>query len=146
MRSKLYLFCKIFEIYKDSSLWKQFLQYCQTFGDTALQSVKQCSKDTPGYIICWIMETCESEGLKLKSSSLNNTEDEVLEAKGHTYSHALKMRAAVSWGFAYKQGVGSNEPWIKTKSGEYQGNPSISHEVGRYMVSLNRRKVNSAIA
>jgi len=77
------------------------------------------------------METFESpEGLA-----------DLQEVKGCTYSHALKMRAALSWEFAYKMGIGSNELWLRTKSGEYQGNPSISHEVGRYMVSLNKRKV-----
>jgi hypothetical protein len=92
--------------------------------------VKDLSKDTPAHIVCWIMETCESE-----------SSDSLPEAKGRTWSHALKMRSAVSWGFAYKLGIGNNEPWLRTRTGEYQGNPSISHEVGRYMVSLNKRKV-----
>jgi hypothetical protein len=92
--------------------------------------VKDLSKDTPAHIVFLIMEACESEG----SGSLP-------EAKGRTWSHALKMRSAVSWGFAYKLGIGSNEPWLRTRTGEFQGNPSISHEVGRYMVSLNKRKV-----
>jgi hypothetical protein len=113
------------------SLWEQFLKYCEGFGDTHLDNMKLLSKDTPSYIVCWIMEACESaEGLA-----------DLPDAKGCTYSHALKMRAALSWAFAYKMGIGTNEPWLKTKSGEYQGNPSISHEVGRYMVSLNKRKV-----
>ena len=67
--------------------------------------MKLLGQDTPSYIVCWIMEACESEG----SADLSDT-------KGHTFSHALKMRAAVSWGFAYKMGIGSNEPWLRTKS------------------------------
>jgi hypothetical protein len=51
-----------------------------------------------------------------------------------TFSHALKMRVC-------KLGIGGSEPWMRMKSGEYQGNPSISREVGRYMVSLNKKKV-----
>jgi hypothetical protein len=93
--------------------------------------VKDLSKDTPAHIVCWIMEACESEG-----------SDSLPEAKGLTWSHALKMRSAVSWGFAYKLGdIGSSDPWVRTRAGDFQGNPSISHEVGRYMVSLNKRKV-----
>ncbi|OXV08709.1 hypothetical protein Egran_03531 [Elaphomyces granulatus] len=78
------------------NLWKQFLKYCEGFGDTHLENMKLLGQDTPSYIVCWIMEACESEG----SADLPDTKD----------SHALKMRAAVNWGFAYKMRIGSNEP------------------------------------
>ena len=95
--------------------------------------MKLLGKDTPTYIVNWIMESCESEATV---ASIGLT-----AGKGCTFNHALKMRAVASWGFAYKLGIGSTEPWMRMRSGEYQGNPSISHEVGRYMVSLNKRKV-----
>ena len=114
-------------------LWKKFLKFCEDFGNTHLDKVKHLTKETPTYIVNWIMENCESEA-SAASAGLE-------VGKGCTFNHALKMRAAVSWGFAYELGICGKEPWMRMKSGEYQGNPSISHEVGRYMVSLNKRKV-----
>ena len=61
--------------------------------------------------------------------------------KGSTYSHALKMRAAISWGFARDYQCGHQE--YKTRQGaRWDGNPSLAYEVGKYMVSLQRRKVS----
>lgn len=77
------------------------------------------------------MENCEKND---KSS------ESLQDAKGYTYSHALKMRAAASWGFAHHMDCGHQE-WRQMRNGEYEGNPSLSYEVGKYMISLQRRKV-----
>jgi len=62
--------------------------------------MKLLGKDTPTYIVNWIMESCESEATV---ASVGLT-----VGKGCTFNHALKMRAAASWGFAYKLGIGGN--------------------------------------
>ena len=63
------------------------------------------------------------------------------DTKGASYSHALKMRAALSWGFARDYRCGHQE-YKDRGEGKWDGNPSLAYEVGRYMVSLQRRKVS----
>jgi hypothetical protein len=58
-----------------------------------------------------------------------------------TYSHAQKMRAAMTYAFGRLHGLGSL-PWHESEStGKMLGNPSVSNVVSSYMVSLRRRKV-----
>lgn len=58
-----------------------------------------------------------------------------------SYSHAQKMRAAVTYAFGRLNGLGSIA-WQKSEvSGRMIGNPSVSEAVARYMVSLRKRKV-----
>jgi hypothetical protein len=58
-----------------------------------------------------------------------------------SYSHAQKMRAAATYGFGRLNGLGSI-PWQKSEvSGKMLGNPSISEDVSRYMISLRKKKV-----
>ena len=58
-----------------------------------------------------------------------------------SYSHAQKMRAAATYGFGHLNGLGSI-PWQKSEvSGKMLGNPSISEDVSRYMISLRKKKV-----
>ncbi|KAN0069795.1 hypothetical protein V8E54_012101 [Elaphomyces granulatus] len=78
--------------------WEKMRQAGQKLSESALtpetlksyeklrghDSVKDLSKDTPAHIVCWIMETCESE-----------SSDSLPEAKGRTWSHALKMWSAI---------------------------------------------------
>jgi hypothetical protein len=60
-----------------------------------------------------------------------------------SYSHAQKMRAAMTYVFGRIHGLG-NLPWHKDKgSDEFSGNPSVSEAVSSYMVSLHRRKVRA---
>jgi hypothetical protein len=59
-----------------------------------------------------------------------------------TYSHALKMRAAASYWFAYLGPMPcSTEKWLQIKGQGYQGNPSLSPMVARYMRALQKKKV-----
>jgi hypothetical protein len=57
-----------------------------------------------------------------------------------SYSHAMKMRAAMTYGFGRVRSCG-NTPWRLNDCGQWRGNPSISLSVSRYMISLRRRKV-----
>ncbi|KAJ6481386.1 hypothetical protein DFH09DRAFT_944307, partial [Mycena vulgaris] len=60
-----------------------------------------------------------------------------------SYSHAQKMRAAATYGFGRLNGLGSL-PWQKSEvSGKMLGNPSISEDVSRYMISLRKKKVRA---
>jgi hypothetical protein len=56
-----------------------------------------------------------------------------------SYSTALKMRAAVSWHYN-EMGRGAT-PYSLHKDGTWIGNPSLCHQVSKYMLSLQRRKV-----
>jgi len=58
-----------------------------------------------------------------------------------TYTHAMKLRSALTYGFGREYNRGSRE-WVLNKdSGEWEGNPSVSIHVARYMVALRKRKV-----
>ncbi|KAJ7210194.1 DNA breaking-rejoining enzyme, partial [Mycena rebaudengoi] len=60
-----------------------------------------------------------------------------------SYSHAQKMRASTTYGFGCLNGLGSR-PWQKSElTSEMIGNPSVSEDVSRYMVSLRKRKVRA---
>ncbi|KAJ7469078.1 DNA breaking-rejoining enzyme [Mycena latifolia] len=53
------------------------------------------------------------------------------------------MRAAATYGFGRLNGLGSL-PWQKSEvSGNMLGNPSISEDVSRYMISLRKKKVRA---
>jgi hypothetical protein len=56
----------------------------------------------------------------------------------------MRMRAAMTYGFGRLNSRGTT-PWHLTENGEWRGNPSISQQVSRYMVSLRRRKVRTRL-
>jgi hypothetical protein len=62
-----------------------------------------------------------------------------------TYSHAMKLRSALTYGFGRKYDRGTREWSLNKETAEWEGNPSISVQVARYMVALRRRKVMSTV-
>ena len=88
----------------------------------------------PALYCHWILKACETR------ETAEDLLEEVGDTKGGSYSHALKMRAAVSWGFARRYKC-DHQQYRVVANGPYDGNPSLSYEVGRYMISLQRRKV-----
>ena len=59
-----------------------------------------------------------------------------------TYSHAQKMRAAMTHQFGREFNLGM-QSWTESQvnPGKYLGNPSLSTIVSQYMISLRRKKV-----
>jgi hypothetical protein len=85
-----------------------------------------------GYITDFYL-SCDDIGLDGKTKDSSIPRD--------SYSHAQKMRAAATYGFGRLNGLGSL-PWQKSEvSGKMVGNPSISEDVSRYMISLRKKKV-----
>src|SRR5882762_129102 len=59
------------------------------------------------------------------------------------YTHAQKMRASMTHIFGRDLGLGKRD-WTKNEqTGRMMGNPSTSHLLGTYMVSLRNRKVRN---
>ena len=58
-----------------------------------------------------------------------------MQCEGATFSHALKMRAAISYHYAEEEGRGS-EKWHQDYQGMWLGNLALSYTVSRYMISL----------
>jgi hypothetical protein len=58
-----------------------------------------------------------------------------------TYSHATKLRSSLTYGFGRKYNRGTREWGFNKESAEWEGNPSMSLHVARYMVALRKRKV-----
>ena len=59
------------------------------------------------------------------------------------YTHAQKMRASMTHIFGRDFGLGKQD-WTKNEqTGRMTGNPSTSHLLGTYMVSLRNRKVRN---
>ncbi|KAN0074520.1 hypothetical protein V8E55_011932 [Tylopilus felleus] len=84
-------------------------------------------------IVAWIMNICDSITLdgKMKPCS---------KERG-TYSHAQKMRAAMTYVFRCLHGLG-DMPWHRSEvTNKMLGNPSVSTQVSSYMCALRRRKV-----
>jgi len=59
----------------------------------------------------------------------------------HSFVYAQKYRAAATFGFGRVHRLGSQAWTPNSKTGEMEGNPSISGDISRYMCSLRRRKV-----
>jgi hypothetical protein len=71
---------------------------------------------------------------------IENSSQRMRKGKPATYSHAVKMRSALSFGFV--QYMNKNPMvWQKLPSGENWGNPSLSMVVTTYMKSLRKKKV-----
>lgn len=60
-----------------------------------------------------------------------------------TYSHAQKIRAAMTYVFGRVYELGSIVWHQDEKNGRCYGNPSVSQKVSSYMVSLRNRKARS---
>ena len=60
-----------------------------------------------------------------------------------TFSHAQKIRAAITHAFGRVHGLG-NTSWHRDEiSNRMRGNPSVSPQVSSYMLSLRTRKIRS---
>ena len=90
-------------------------------------------ESAPRYIAAWIFQKCERPDLQNPQTA---------SCQGASFSYALKMRAAVSYHYAQQAGRGSQK-WHQDGQRIWVGNPALSHEVSRYMISLQRRKVNN---
>jgi len=114
------------------SLFKAFQRYTAAFESPEVdEAVINPNSHTPSLIAQWIRHKCEKPNPANPSTS---------EYEGLSFSHALKMRAAVSYHYAQDEGRGS-EKWHSDGQGAWLGNPALSHTVSRYMISLQRGKV-----
>jgi hypothetical protein len=86
---------------------------------------------TPKLIAGWIFRKCEKPDVKDPSTA---------QCERCSFSHALKMRAAISYHYAQEEGTGL-EKWHQDREGTWRANPALSHGVSCYMLSLHRRKV-----
>ena len=93
------------------------------------------NEESPNLIAYWIFRKCEKPNKDVPGSAL---------CEGASFSQALKMRAAISYHYAQHPNRGS-EKWHQDHQGVWLGNPSLSHSVSRYMISLQRRKVSANV-
>lgn len=117
---------------------------------------KNLPAQMPEYISIWIMDkyvSLKSPSLLLSlfvkyfrcdSTDIYTNKPKPLGYEPSTYSHAQKMRAAMTHHFGRELGLGL-ESWTESQvnPGRYLGNPSLSTVVGQYMISLRRKKVSS---
>ena len=117
-----------------SSLFKAFEKYIVELGNLELEeAIVNPNEYTPQLIANWIYRRCE-KAIAADPSTKQN--------EGLFFSQALKMRSAMSYHYAQDERRGS-EKWHQDRDGRWLGNPSLSHTVSRYMISLQRRKVNT---
>lgn len=151
----------IFNIYR---LHKQFLAWVIAKNpQQGKKNVDSASYHCPQYICEWIQDMCEiakDASLTTKDNGKDSMttkkfgkgssrpkkilDNSGIKDRAATYSHALKMRASTSYWFAYlcPMRCGQQE-WLQVKlDGSFQGNPSLSPMVTRYMRALNKMKVN----
>lgn len=57
------------------------------------------------------------------------------------YTHATKIRAAISYFFGHTRNLGRQQ-WVITEEGTSSGNPSLAPSLAAYMLSLQCRKVS----
>ncbi|KAJ6511064.1 DNA breaking-rejoining enzyme [Mycena sanguinolenta] len=125
--------------------YKRLIKQCEKFVHDAgfINANEDFFTNTPHpqsaiFIVAWIMTRCDDVELDGKAKDPSIPRD--------SYSHAQKMRASATYGFGRLNGLGSL-PWQKSEvSGNMLGNPSISEDVSRYMVSLRKKKVSGEVA
>jgi hypothetical protein len=126
-----------------SRLHKQFIAFITTrYPQQGQENLNTASLECPQYICEWIESICEQKG-SIRQKKLLDTSG--TKNRAATYSHALKMRAAASFWFASicPWHCGSSD-WVQVRGTEkWQGNPSLSPTVSKYMKALNKLKVNS---
>ncbi|EKM82403.1 hypothetical protein AGABI1DRAFT_35038 [Agaricus bisporus var. burnettii JB137-S8] len=77
--------------------------------------------------------------------NLDGTPRAISEVRS-SYTHAMKMRAAMTFAFGRLHQLG-NTPWhLNAGNGKMEGNPSVSSIISTYMLSLRRRKVQAGEA
>jgi hypothetical protein len=122
-----------------SRLWRQFTNFCIEMEwiestDKWEEASAELPTELPTWIIVWISDKCDDCDMYTalpKDPSVHRA----------TYSHAQKMRAAISHKFGRDFGLGA-QPWQQNLLMEkFLGNPSVSVLVGQYMISLRHRKV-----
>jgi hypothetical protein len=114
------------------SLWKSFERFMSDFDGADIEVLRHTpDAASPRYIAGWIYQKCECP---------NPTDLRTSGCEGASFSHALKMRAAVSYHYAQQPGI-CLEKWHQDGQGTWLGNPALSHVVSRYMISLQRGKV-----
>jgi len=100
-------------------LWEKFKTFVkENVGNDIANSLDDPFKDTPDYICAWIFAECDTAERVGKAK---------MAYKGKTYSHALKMRAAISFHY---NGLGKGATsWHMGRFGDWEGNPSLSNAV-----------------
>ncbi|KAI1782501.1 hypothetical protein LXA43DRAFT_1103924 [Ganoderma leucocontextum] len=94
------------------------------FGEIAVENMPQ--------LIClWILQAADN----VNPDGTHKPWSE----KRVSYSYAMRMRAALTYKFGRLSTRGNLE-WTMGEDGKWKGNPSLSLQVSRYMVSLRRRK------
>ncbi|PPR00572.1 hypothetical protein CVT24_005457 [Panaeolus cyanescens] len=95
-----------------------------------------CDKTADEYRIAQLSFRCDTVDVNNKPLPANITRS--------SYSHAQKMRAAMTYTFGRVYGLGK-QAWSEQQTQDggllTAGNPSVSELVSRYMLSLHRRKV-----
>ena len=100
---------------------------------------------TPHYIASWIHDVCEKEHEIMVSPNKGETPSKrKRREKPATWSHALKMRAAASFGFVTEFDCDPSS-WMQMPDGTFYGNPSLSKVMTTYMKSLRKKKVSSTL-
>ncbi|PGH15757.1 hypothetical protein GX50_09006 [[Emmonsia] crescens] len=108
-----------------------FLKFSSKLPKALEKSATSLNADTPVLICIWIGFNCEKP---------EKSEDWILRDRAdRTWSHAMKMRAAVSYYYAQTLRKGRGM-FLEKSDGSWSGNPVYSDIVSQYMRSLRRRK------
>ena len=108
-------------------MFKTFQKSVHSFeSPQAAEAIIQPNTSTPQLIAAWIFRKCDKPNL---------LEPSTMECERLSFSHALKMRAAISYYYAQEEERGS-EKWHRDHHRAWLGNPALSHTVSRYMISL----------
>lgn len=87
----------------------------------------------PKIIGTWIYVSCGSDNKFFE-------DDDRFSKTNSTYSHALIMRASITWWFDITKNRG-RQPFAQNSNEEWHGNPSLSTFVSQIMKTLAREKV-----
>ena len=95
-------------------------------------------------IVVWIMTQCvpclmslnfSSTGLRCDTINPDGSQKDSKDIP-QTYSHVTKLRSSLTYGFGRKYNRGTCDWDFNKETAEWEGNPSMSLQVARYMVAL----------
>ncbi|KAJ3551648.1 hypothetical protein NP233_g13041 [Leucocoprinus birnbaumii] len=121
---------------------EQFLQDNGYLDNAATFFSESPSRLAPYHLILWIQDACDTVKYDRSGSYIERPSTEVRLS----YTHAMKMRAAATYGFGRVHQLGDAAWRHSPISDTWEGNPSLASLVSTYMVSLRRRKVQAGEA
>ncbi|KAI3650554.1 hypothetical protein MP228_003794 [Amoeboaphelidium protococcarum] len=116
---------------RSEQIWEEYCNYTREKYGANVDPLARTA-ETPQQVLRYLYIQCDFP-------DSTNDEGQLVGCKGLSYSTAENIRAAISNKFGDEYNCNSLR-YFQDAAGNWQGNPSLSNEVTKYMKSLKKRK------